>query len=83
MVMVESAVPVKIGRGENTGRDITYYNVARKFMPAGKWHGDKLRLEYSKKDLLAQGVTGCCVVLQVASTGAIIGAADYGQMHGA
>ncbi len=83
MVMVKDAVPIQIGRGENTGREITYYNVARKFMPAGAWHGKALRMEYPEKELMAAGVSGCCVLLQVDGNGPIIGAADYGLKHGA
>ena len=81
--MVENKVPVTIARGENTGRDITYYNVARKFMPAGMWHGKQRRFEYPKKELMAAGISGCCVLLQVDGNGPIIGAADYGDLHGA
>ena len=82
MVMVKDAIPIKIARGENTGREITYYNVARKFMPAGAWHGKALRLEYPEKELMAAGVSGCCVLLQVDGNGPVIGAADYGLKHG-
>ncbi len=82
MVMVKDAVPIDIKRGENTGKQITYFNVARKFMPAGAWHGTALRLEYPEKELMAAGVSGCCVLLQVDGNGPIIGAADYGLKHG-
>ena len=78
MVMVKDAMPIQIARGENSGREITYFNVARKFMPAGAWHGKALRLEYPEKELMAAGVSGCCVLLQVDGNGPIIGAADYG-----
>lgn len=36
---VSSNVPVKIGRGENRGRTITYHNVVRRWMKLGEWNG--------------------------------------------
>jgi hypothetical protein len=32
-------VPVPIARGENRGRTITYYNVARRWQKLGDWTG--------------------------------------------
>jgi hypothetical protein len=36
---VSKAVPISIGRGENRGRDITYYNVVRNVLKVGDWNG--------------------------------------------
>ncbi len=36
---VSSEVPVKIGRGENSGRTITYHNVVRRWVKLGQWNG--------------------------------------------
>ena len=33
------AVPVAIGRGENSGQTITYNNVVRRWMKLGDWNG--------------------------------------------
>ena len=36
---VTSKVSVKIGRGENRGHTITYYNVVRRWVKLGEWNG--------------------------------------------
>src|SRR5256885_17075662 len=36
---VSRAVPISIGRGENRGREITYYNVVRNIVKVGDWNG--------------------------------------------
>lgn len=36
---VAKAVPVKVGRGENRGSLITYFNVARRWLKLGSWDG--------------------------------------------
>ena len=43
IAMVAPRIDVEIARGENTGRSISYFNVARKLMPAGSWHGEAVR----------------------------------------
>src|SRR4029450_4738889 len=36
---VSRAVPISIGRGENRGQQITYYNVVRNIVKVGDWNG--------------------------------------------
>ena len=36
---VSKAVPISIGRGENRGRELTYYNVVRNILKVGDWNG--------------------------------------------
>src|SRR5437899_2261925 len=36
---VSRAVPISIGRGENRGRELTYYNVVRNIVKVGDWNG--------------------------------------------
>ena len=36
---VSKAVPISIGRGENRGRQVTYYNVVRNILKVGDWNG--------------------------------------------
>jgi len=36
---VSKAVPISIGRGENRGREVTYYNVVRNVLKVGDWNG--------------------------------------------
>ena len=82
IAMVVPEVSVEIARGENTGRRISYYNVARKLMPAGSWHGEAVRLALPKKELFVDNATGCAALLQAGGVGPILGAGSYGQMHG-
>src|ERR1700727_308071 len=35
---ISKAVPISIGRGENRGREITYYNVVRNLLKVGDWN---------------------------------------------
>ena len=37
---VSRAVPISIGRGENRGREVTYYNVVRNLLKVGDWNGN-------------------------------------------
>src|ERR1043166_4271480 len=36
---VTKEVPISIGRGENRGRELTYYNVVRNLVKVGDWNG--------------------------------------------
>src|SRR6201986_5250250 len=36
---ISKAVPIKIGRGENRGQELTYYNVVRNVLKVGDWNG--------------------------------------------
>jgi hypothetical protein len=36
---IAKAVPIAIGRGENGGREVTYYNVVRNWLKVGDWTG--------------------------------------------
>lgn len=37
---ITSKAPVSIGRGENSGHTLTYYNVVRRWVKLGDWSGD-------------------------------------------
>lgn len=75
LAFYSTAVTVEIGRGENAGRTVTYYNVAREMSPIGMWHGEPVDFELSKNDLKGRGYDGCAVLLQAGPAGPIIGAA--------
>ena len=83
IAMVAPRIDVEIARGENTGRSISYFNVARKLMPAGTWNGKAARLTLPKNELFVDGATACAAILQAGGIGPILGAASYGQIHGA
>jgi hypothetical protein len=73
-----SSRTVNIGKGENTGKVITYHNVVRSFAAVGKWSGDPMTLELpveGDKDELTDGIA---VWVQTGTMGPIIGAA---QIH--
>jgi hypothetical protein len=36
---ISKEVPISIGRGENSGREITYHNVVRNLVKVGEWNG--------------------------------------------
>jgi hypothetical protein len=71
---------VKIERGENAGRDMVYYNVVRRLVPAGMWHGEPVTLNLPKDDLMAECCKGCVALLQAKSVGPIIGCATWGTL---
>jgi hypothetical protein len=48
---VSSEVKVKIGRGENRGRTISYYNVVRRWVKLGEWNGTAQTFEAKLADL--------------------------------
>ena len=39
---ISDARPVEIGRGENHGRTLTYYNVVRSWVKLGDWNGQAM-----------------------------------------
>ena len=45
MVTYLDSETVDIGRGENTGRAVTYHNVVRSMTPIGMWNGDALNID--------------------------------------
>ncbi|NND50723.1 MAG: DUF1223 domain-containing protein [Rhizobiales bacterium] len=75
LVLYRSAIPVKIGRGENTGNTITYYNVVTEMTPIGMWHGTPARFELPKSELTRGESDGCAVLVQGRDTGPILAAA--------
>lgn len=83
VAMVVPKISVEISRGENTGREISYFNVARKLMPVGSWNGKAARLTLPKNELFVDGATACAAILQAGGVGPILGAASYGDIHGA
>jgi hypothetical protein len=79
VVSYAKAEPVKIRRGENTGRSITYVNPVTRIDTIGMWHGGKQRFELPEAEMMKYASGGCAVLLQsVTAAGkpsAIIGAA--------
>ena len=67
----EPEVATDIGRGENRGRRIRYYNVVRSMRHLGDWNGEPLSQSISlQPDETGRGLA----VLLQADTGAVLGA---------
>jgi hypothetical protein len=73
VALYTSAVDVSIGRGENLGRKVTYTNVVRHLVPAGRWDGKAADYRVPRPSGMAE-IDGCATFLQ-ADESAIIGAA--------
>jgi hypothetical protein len=73
------SVPVAIGRGENNGRTITYYNVVRRWIKLGDWKGKADTFRLPVADITSsENVDAVAVIVQggVASApGLMLGAA--------
>lgn len=71
---------VAIGRGENSGKTITYRHSVRAMETIGMWSGEALTLELPESVLAAHPGRGCAILLQEVSRdgapGAILGAAQ-------
>jgi hypothetical protein len=78
LVTLLHVVTVAIEKGENTGRQVSYYNVVRKIVPLGVWRGAPVSMMVPKESLLSNPHEGCVGLLQVAASGHIIGAASWG-----
>ncbi len=65
---------VDVGRGENAGRELSYYNVVRDFRRVGVWSGDAVQLDLTVAELQDGGRDGCAILLQAPGSGPILGA---------
>lgn len=82
LALITSEAEVTIGRGENAGATVEYYNVVRAMRPIGMWSGDEVRITLPKGELMGHGVDGCAILVQEDlpnGPGAIIGAAWLGN----
>jgi hypothetical protein len=70
------AIPVTIGRGENSGRTVTYHNVVRRWVKLGDWTGAARTFSVPVADL--QGADAAAVIVQAGTAdhpGTMLGAA--------
>ena len=75
---VSRAVPISIGRGENRGQQITYYNVVRNLVKVGDWNGGAGNWTIPLENISSDGVDAAVVYVQDGSRdkpGAMLGAA--------
>ena len=64
---------VKIRRGENAGRTITYHNIVAKIIEIGKWNG-KGDAAFKAKD---DGETNVVAIVQARGHGPVLGTALF------
>lgn len=64
---------VAIARGENAGREVTYVNPVRAWMPLERWDGGEGAWSLPAPD----GAGGVAVVVQASSDGRVLGAAKH------
>ena len=61
---ISKAVPISIGRGENRGREITYYNVVRSLLKVGDWNGNSGSWTVPLENISREGVDAAVVYVQ-------------------
>lgn len=72
------AVPIAIGRGENSGHTVIYHNVVRRWLKLGDWNGSEATWNVPLSDFMTDEVDAAAVMVQQGSRekpGMIIGAA--------
>ncbi len=75
---ITKAVPVAIGRGENRGHTVTYYNVVRRWTKLGDWTGAAGNWSVPLADIERDGADAVAVVIQSGNApkpGTMLGAA--------
>jgi hypothetical protein len=75
---ITSRVAVEVGRGENRGKTLTYYNVVREWKKLGDWSGKAARYSIPLRDVTGTDIDSFAVLVQsgVASKpGRLLGAA--------
>src|SRR5258708_3750461 len=80
---VSRAVPISIGRGENRGRELTYYNVVRNLLKVGDWNGSAGSWTVPLENISHEGIDAAAVFVQDGSRdrpGPMLGAA-YTSLH--
>ncbi|MBU6463497.1 MAG: DUF1223 domain-containing protein [Bradyrhizobium sp.] len=80
---VSKAVPISIGRGENRGREVTYYNVVRNLLKVGDWNGTPYSWTVPLENISRDGVDAAAVYVQDGNRdrpGRMLGAA-YTLLH--
>lgn len=78
LASISDAEPVEIGRGENAGRRVVYYNVVTRLTRVGEWRGDAATITVNRRDVWSKEANGCAVIIQEDlhdGAGPIIGAA--------
>jgi hypothetical protein len=75
---VSKAIPIAIGRGENSGREVIYHNVVRSLLKVGDWNGSPASWTVPLENISRDGVDAAVVYVQDGSRdkpGPMLGAA--------
>lgn len=73
----ERARTVPIGKGENSGKTVTYSHLVRTLQPIGMWKGKAVRIELPRQEMVGEEGEGCAILVQLdhdGAPGAIVGA---------
>jgi len=71
-------VSTEIKKGENAGSTVDYFNVVRKMVPAGMWHGETTKILLPKGSVVPESCKGWVALLQEGTVGRVIGAVTGG-----
>ena len=80
---ISKEVSIAIGRGENSGREVTYHNVVRNLLKVGDWNGSAGSWTVPLENISREGVDAAAVYVQDGNRdkpGAMLGAA-YTSLH--
>ena len=75
---ISKAVPIAIGRGENSGREVIYHNVVRNVLKVGDWNGSPGSWTVPLDSVMRDGIDAAAVLIQDGSRdkpGPMLGAA--------
>ena len=76
LALVKKSKSVKISRGENRGRTITYHQVVRNLTPVGQWTGKEVTIKLPKQHLQSKETDGCTILLQQDIAGPVLAAVE-------
>jgi hypothetical protein len=80
---ISKSIPISIGRGENRGHEVTYYNVVRNLLKVGDWNGTAGSWTVPLENISRDGVDAAVVYVQDGNRekpGPMLGAA-YTSLH--
>jgi hypothetical protein len=80
---ISKSIPIKIGRGENRGREVIYHNVVRNWLKVGDWTGKAGSWTVPLENIKSDGVDAAVIYIQDGSRdkpGPMLGAA-YTALH--
>ena len=69
LVRYDRTRTIPIGRGENSGRTVTYTHLVKALQPIGMWKGKALRIELPRQEMVHENEEGCAILLQAEGEG--------------